>query len=41
MEVDKILSELAQLNESATKGKLKSQRGGPGDITVKRVVDWP
>ena len=40
-EVDKRLAELAQLNESATKGRLKSQRGGPGDITVKRVVDWP
>ena len=40
-EVDKRLAELAQLNESATKGRLKSQCGGPGDVTVKRVVDWP
>ena len=40
-EVDKRLSELAQINESATKGRLKSQCAGPGDITVKRVVDWP
>ena len=40
-EVDKRLAELTQLNESATKGRIKSQRGGPGDVTVKRVVDWP
>ena len=40
-EVDKRLAELAQMNETATKGRLKSQRGGPGDITVKRLVDWP
>ena len=40
-EVDKRLAELAQMNETATKGRLKSQRGGPGDITVKRIVDWP
>ena len=40
-EVNKRLAELAQLNESATKGRLKSQRGGPGDVTVKKVVDWP
>ena len=41
VKVDKRLSELALLNESATKGRSKSQRGGPGDVTVKRVVDWP
>ena len=40
-EVDKKLAELAQLNESATNGRLKSHHGGPGDVTVKRVVDWP
>ena len=40
-EVDKRLAELTQLNESATKGRIKSQRGCPGDVTVKRVVDWP
>ena len=33
-EVDERLSELAQINESATKGRLKSQRGGSVDITV-------
>ena len=37
-EVDKRLSELAQINESATRGRL---RGGPGEILVKKVVDWP
>ena len=41
MEVDKRLAELAQLNEPATKSRLKSQRGGPGDVMSKRVVDWP
>ena len=40
-EVGKRLAELAQLNETATKGRRKSQRGGPGDIMVKKVVDWP
>ena len=39
-EVDKRLSELAQINETATRGRIKSQRGGgPGEILVKRVVD--
>ena len=40
-EVEKRLVELRTLNESATKGKVKSQRGGPGDIFVKKSVDWP
>ena len=40
-EVDKRLAELAQINESATRGRLKSQRGGPGEVPVKKVVDWP
>ena len=41
-EVDKRLAELAQLNESATKGRLKSGKfGRPGDVTVEKVVDWP
>ena len=34
-EVDKRLAELTQLNESATKGRIKSHRGVPGDVTVK------
>ena len=41
VEVNKRLAELAQINETATKGRLKSQRQGPGDITVKRIVGWP
>ena len=41
MEVDKRLSELAQINESATRGRMKSQRGGPGENLVKKMVDWP
>ena len=40
-EVEKRLVELRNLNESATRGRVKSQRGGPGEISVKRVVDWP
>ena len=40
-EVDKRLAELAQINETATKGRLKSRHGRLGDITVKRIVDWP
>ena len=40
-EVDKRLAELEKLNETATRGRLKSQRGGPGDFSVKRMVDWP
>ena len=40
-EVEKCLAELRTLNESATKGRVKSQRGGPGDIFVKKSVDWP
>ena len=40
-EADKRLAELAKLNESATKGRLKSQRGGPGDVMVQKIVDWP
>ena len=41
VEVDKRLSELAQINEAATRGRMKSQRGGPGEVPVKKVVDWP
>ena len=33
-EVDKRLSELAKINESAIRGRMKSQRGGPGEIPV-------
>ena len=40
-EVEKHLTELRNLNESANKGKVKSQRGGPGEIFVKKSVDWP
>ena len=40
-EVEKRLTELRNLNESANKGRVKSQRGGPGEIFVKRPVDWP
>ena len=40
-EVEKHLAELRTLNESTTKGRVKSQRGGPGDIFVKKSVDWP
>ena len=40
-EVDKHLAELERLNETATRGRLKSQRGGPSDFSVKRMVDWP
>ena len=41
VEVDRRLSKLAQINESATRDRMKSQRGGPGEVPVKRVVDWP
>ena len=41
VEVDKRLSELAQINEAATRGRMKSQRGGPREVPVKKVVDWP
>ena len=37
-EVDKRLAELERLNETATRGRLKSQRGGPSDFSVKRMV---
>ena len=40
-QVDKRLAELERINETATKGRNKSQRGGPGEISVKRMVDWP
>ena len=40
-EVEKRLAELRTLNETASKGRIKSQRGGSGDIFVKKSVDWP
>ena len=40
-QVDKRLAELERINETATKGRNKSQRGGPGEVSVKRMVDWP
>ena len=39
--IDKRLAELEKLNETATRGRLKSKRGGPGDFLLKRMVDWP
>ena len=40
-EVEGQLAELRNINEFATRGKVKSQQGGPGDILVKQIVDWP
>ena len=40
-EVERRLADFKNLNEAATKGRVKSQRGGPGEITVKKSVDWP
>ena len=40
-EVERRLAELRNINEFATRGRIKSQRGGPGEISVKRIVDWP
>ena len=40
-EVERRLAELKNINEFATRGRVKSQRGDPGDISVKRVMDWP
>ena len=40
-EVNKRLSQLAKNNETATRGRMKSQRGGPREIPVKKVLDWP
>ena len=40
-EVEKRLTELRSLNESANKGRVKSQRGGPGEIFIKKSIDWP
>ena len=40
-EVERRLAELRNINEFATRGRVKSQRGGPGEISVKRIVDWP
>ena len=37
-EVEKRLTELRNLNESANKGRVKSQRGGPGEIFVKKSI---
>ena len=39
--MDRRLAELRNLNEFATRGRVKSQRGGTGDVPIKRVVDWP
>ena len=40
-QADKRLAELERINETATKGRNKSQHGGPGEVSVKRMVDWP
>ena len=40
-EVEKRLADLKNLNEAETRGRVKSQRGGPGKITDKKSVDWP
>ena len=34
-------AELRSINETASKGRVKSQHGGSGDIFVKKSVDWP
>ena len=39
-EVERYFADLKNLNEAATKGRVKSQSGGPGAITVKKSVDW-
>ena len=39
--VEKCLAELRIFNETATKGRVKSERGGPGEVFVKTSVDWP
>ena len=39
-EVEKRLAELEKLNETATGGRLKSQRRGPGDLLLKQILDW-
>ena len=40
IQVVRRLAELKNVNEMATRGRIKSQRGGPGDITVK-MIGWP
>ena len=40
-QVERRLAELKNVNEMATRGRLKSQRGDPGDIAVKKLIDWP
>ena len=40
-EVAKRLAELRNLNETATKCRVKSPRGGPSEVLVKKSVDWP
>ena len=40
-EVEKRLAELRTLNDTASKGRGKFQRGGPGDIFVKKSGVWP
>ena len=40
-QVEQRLAELKNVNELATRGRIKSQRGGPSDVTVKKLIDWP
>ena len=40
-QVERRLAELKNANEMATRGRLKSKRCGPGDVTVKKLIDWP
>ena len=40
-QVERRLAELKNVNKMATRGRLKFQRGGSGDVTVKKLIDWP
>ena len=40
-QVERRLTEPKNVNEMATRGRLKSQWGGPGEVTVKKLIDWP
>ena len=39
-QVERQLAELKNVNEMATRGRIESQRGGPRDIIVKKLIDW-
>ena len=40
-EVERRLADLKNLNKAAAKGRVQSQRGGPGKTMMKKSVDWP